>query len=413
MTNTIHHLPHAARQPSEKATRAALLQRWHACASAVLVFTTLGLTACGGGDHNEGPRIDTQAAQSAVDQFRISSARPGISAAIASNDQVLWTGASGYADVSAKRAPSESTPAFTGSVGKLVTVTAAMQLVESGKLRLDDDISAVLGYKVENPAFPGQRFTLRHLLAHVSGLQDDGFLAIPKALVEFANRDPDVKLQDFCRALLSPDGEFYSADTFAPAAPETAKIYSNMGYAVAGCVIEAAAKEDFAKLTQRTIFQPLGMARTSWRLADFKLSDLAVRYADDGQPLPTVSYADYPNGGLFSTPRDIAVFMKAMLAGGGGVLTKPSVTEMLRTQYPALDDGSADTGLGWQSFTSSEGDILYGHAGADPGTSTFAGMNPKTQTAAVVFSNRNFVTGQDFSDYLGMVLTLAKIGAKR
>jgi CubicO group peptidase (beta-lactamase class C family) len=86
---------------------------------------------------------------------------------------------------------------------------------------------------------------------------------------------------------------------------------------------------------------------------------------------------------------------------------------MLRTQYPALDDGSADTGLGWQSFTSSEGDILYGHAGADPGTSTFAGMNPKTQTAAVVFSNRNFVTGQDFSDYLGMVLTLAKIGAKR
>jgi CubicO group peptidase (beta-lactamase class C family) len=413
MKHTIQHLPHDARQPNEQFTRAALLRRWHGCASAALLTTTLALTACGGGDHDEGPRIDTQAAQSTVDQFRISSARPAMWAAIASNDRVLWTGVSGYADVSAKRSPSESTPAFTGSVGKLVTVAAAMQLVESGKLSLDADISPVLGYKVENPAFPGQRITMRHLLAHVSGLQDEGFLAIPKALVEFPNRDPDVKLQDFCRALLSADGVFYSADTFAPIAPETAKIYSNVGYAVAGCVIEAAAKEDFAKLTQRTIFQPLGMTRTSWRLADFKLSDLAVRYADDGQPLPTVSYADYPNGGLFSTPRDIAVFMKAMLAGGGGILTIPSVTEMLRTQYPALADGSADTGLGWQSFASPEGDILYGHAGADPGTSTFAGMNPKTQTAAVVFSNRNFLTEQDFSDYLSMALTLVKIGGKR
>jgi CubicO group peptidase (beta-lactamase class C family) len=413
MKHTIQHSRHSARQTSEIPAKAGLREPWHARASAVLVITTLALTACGGGDHDRGPRIDTQAAQSAVDQFRLSSARPGMWAAIASNDRVLWTGGSGYADVSAMRVPNESTPGFTGSIGKLVTVTAAMQLVESGKLSLDGDISAILGYKVENPAFPGQHITLRHLLAHVSGIQDDGFLAIPKARVEFPDRDPDVTLQDFCRALLSPDGVFYSAATFAPVAPETAKIYSNMGYAAAGCVIEAAAKEDFAKLTQRTIFQPLGMTRTSWRLADFKLSDLAVRYADDGQPLPTVSYADYPNGGLFSTPRDMAVFMKAMLAGGGGVLTRASVTEMLRTQYPALADGSADTGLGWQSFASPEGDILYGHAGADPGTSTFAGMNPKTQTAAVVFSNRNFLTVQDFSDYLGTALTLVKIGGKR
>jgi hypothetical protein len=40
-------------------------------------------------------------------------------------------------------------------------------------------------------------------------------------------------------------------------------------------------------------------------------------------------------------------------------------------------------------------------------------MNPKTQTAAVVFSNRNFLTEQDFSDYLSMALTLVKIGGKR
>jgi hypothetical protein len=52
-------------------------------------------TACGGGDRDEGSRIDTQAAQSAVDQFRTSSARPGRWAAIASKDRVLWAGVSG------------------------------------------------------------------------------------------------------------------------------------------------------------------------------------------------------------------------------------------------------------------------------------------------------------------------------
>jgi len=410
--NQLTQTPQRAAQPTGQS--ANRIPRRKPCLSVLWLTAALSLTACGGGDdHDEAPKIDSQAAQSAVDRFRISSARPGMSAAIASDKFVLWTGVSGAADVTTKRAPLESTPFFTASVGKLVTVAAAMQLVEAGKLSLDADIAGVLGYPVENPAFPGQRLTLRQLLAHVSSLQDDGFLAIPKALVEFQNRDPDLKLQDFCRALLTPSGAFYSPDSFAPVAPQTAKIYSNVGYAVAGCVIEAAAKEDFASLTQRTLFKPLGMTRSSWRLADFKLNDLAVRYSDEGQALPTVSYADYPNGGLFSTPRDMAVFLKAMLAGGGGVLTQASVTEMLRTQYPALADGSANTGLGWQTFTSPEGEVLYGHAGADPGTSTFAGMNLKTKTAAVVFSNRNFVSEQDLGDYLSMVLNLAQIGAKR
>jgi len=86
---------------------------------------------------------------------------------------------------------------------------------------------------------------------------------------------------------------------------------------------------------------------------------------------------------------------------------------MLRTQYPALADGSANTGLGRQTFPSREGDVRYDHAGADPGTSTFAGMNLKTKTAAEVFSSRNFLSEQNLSDYLRMVLTLAQIGAKR
>jgi CubicO group peptidase (beta-lactamase class C family) len=375
------------------------------------MVASLALGACNGDDH--GPKIDAQAAQSALDQFRIASARPGMSAVISSSDQLLWSGASGDADVSSHRVPTATTPYYTGSVGKLITVTAAMQLVEAGKLSLDADVSQYLGYKLENPAYPGQIITMRQILSHVSSLQDEGFLALPKSLVEFPNRDPDLKLLDYCRAMLTPEGAFYSAASFAPAPPESVKIYSNVGYAVAGCVIESAAREDFAAFTQRTIFKPLGMTHTSWRLADFKLADFAVRYADDGQPLPTISFADYPNGGLFSTPSDIARFMRAMLKGGGGIVTQASVNEMLRTQYPALDDGSVDTGLGWESFTSPEGDLLYGHAGSDPGASNFAGMNLKTQTAAVVFSNRNFLTFQDQGDYLAMTVKLLQIGAKR
>jgi CubicO group peptidase (beta-lactamase class C family) len=96
-------------------------------------------------------------------------------AALAADDRVLWTSFSGFADVNARRAPNGSMPGFTGSVGKRVTVTAAMQLAESGKPSLDGDTSLVLGHQVVNPAFPGQCITLRHLQAHLSGIRDAGF----------------------------------------------------------------------------------------------------------------------------------------------------------------------------------------------------------------------------------------------
>jgi hypothetical protein len=102
----------------------------------LLVVTTVALTACGGGAHDDGPKIDTQVAQAAVDQFRITSTRPGMSAAIGSDDRVLWTGVSGYADAD----PGSS--AFAGMNPK--TQTAAV-VFSNRNFLTEQDLGDYLG----------------------------------------------------------------------------------------------------------------------------------------------------------------------------------------------------------------------------------------------------------------------------
>ncbi|MEM9441986.1 MAG: serine hydrolase domain-containing protein, partial [Pseudomonadota bacterium] len=98
---------------------------------------------------------------------------PGLSAAAVRNDDVIWKGGFGYADIEAKTTMTPSTILNVGSVTKTVTATAILQLVEEGRLVLDRDINTYLPFAIRNPTHPDIPIRVHDLLVHRSSILDD------------------------------------------------------------------------------------------------------------------------------------------------------------------------------------------------------------------------------------------------
>ncbi len=150
------------------------------------------------------------------------------------------------------------------SVSKLVVAVAVMKLVEDGKLTLDADVSATLGWRLRNPAFPERPITLRHLLSHRSSLTDGN-----PAMYWW---DVGVSLQD----VLSPEGRLYKPGAYwrSDRGPGDWFNYVNLNYGVIGTVMERATGERFDRLVQRLVLTPLDL-RGGFNPADFPAADVA------------------------------------------------------------------------------------------------------------------------------------------
>lgn len=230
---------------------------------------------------------------------------PGATVAVVKDGTVLFTKGYGYADTE-KQVPVD--PARTlfhaGSVSKLVTWTAVMQLVEAGKLDLDADVNTYLR-SFQIPATYPQPITLAHLMAHTAGFEDQG-------LGVFVARAEDLVPLDAYLA------------THIPArvrAPGELSAYSNYGAALAGLIVEQVSGEPFAQYVEEHIFAPLGMAHSSFRqpLPAGLAGDLATGYHYRGgahRPGQAEWCQSVPAGALSTTASDMAAFMIAHLQGG-------------------------------------------------------------------------------------------------
>ena len=132
------------------------------------------------------------------------------------------------------------------SVSKQFTIFTLMQLVEAGKLRLDDDVSRYLGFSLRNPAHPDTPITVRMLASHTSSLRDGKVYSIP----------PSVNVREF----FTPEGRYYeNGDHFAPAeeAPGSYFCYANINYGLLGTIIEAVTGERFDRYQKKHILKEL------------------------------------------------------------------------------------------------------------------------------------------------------------
>ncbi len=222
-----------------------------------------------------------------------SSATPGCAVGVSDDGRIVLERAYGMADLEHGVPNRPDTIFEAGSVSKQFTAAAVLLLAQDGKLSLDDPIRKHVPELPESAA----TITIRQMLHHTSGLRDWGSVAG----IGGWPRGTRVHTHDHVLDILGRQ----EALNFAPG---TRWSYSNSGYNLAAVVVSRVAGESFAKFTQRRLFEPLGMTRTSWR-DDFTriVEDRAVAYAKAGDryaldmPFENV----HGNGGLLTTVGDL------------------------------------------------------------------------------------------------------------
>jgi CubicO group peptidase (beta-lactamase class C family) len=277
---------------------------------------------------------------------------PGLNIALARRGEVIWDEGFGYADLATRAPMTAETVAHSGSMAKVYTAIAALQLVERGVIALDGPINDYLkGVRAENPL--GKReITVRDLLTHRSGLNENAagsMYRIPPPLADHVR-----------------DG--YAADTFRSYARSMTRrwgcevgerfIYSNFGMATLGYVIECANPEglSFSDYIQRHVVEPLGMASTQFppvQAPPHVRPEIADRYSTGYAALghvlvktPTVYFADFPAGGVVTIPREHIRLLLALANKGrygDAQLLRPETVEAMLT--PQTEMGVSGLGV--------------------------------------------------------------------
>lgn len=327
------------------------------------------------------------AAEPTLDEFAKTSLEtaqlPGVAVAIVKNGKVVLTRGWGLADIEKNTSMSDSSIMIIGSLSKTITGTALMQMVDAGKISLDADVNTYLPFKVRNPKYPDTPITVRMLATHTSSIQESS-----TRLVSLAKPgDPTISLQQLLEPYLTtPDPEAFTGNK-----PGDKFVYSNFGAALAGLIVQTVSGEDFAEYCARTIFKPLGMTGTSFRLAALDPNKLATHYtwtSTKGQlPNPQTTVPYYPATALRTTSADLGRFLVAISRGGEldgvRVLSAESVKAMTAIQVPASAPGNDITGQGyfWEHRTVA-GSPVFGHGGSYYGAS--ARMNLRADGVGVI-----------------------------
>ncbi|WP_244226527.1 serine hydrolase [Paenibacillus protaetiae] len=253
--------------------------------------------------------LNASSAAAFLDQFftqdEVKPLYVGASVVIVKDGQVLAEKGYGVADqTSGKPVDPASTEFRVASVSKTFTAVAVMQLVEQGKIKLDDNYLTYLpGYKQDNPF--DQPVTIEDLLTHTSGF-------------EVRDIQADDMGPNYVGKRLEMDA--YAQSHMPPVVrePGTSYMYDNFAYLLLGLIVQKVSGEPFETYMTKHVFQPLGMANSSFLLDGHIKDNLATGYTAAGQALPVYDFNPtvLPQGGMLSTAEDIGKFMIAFLNGG-------------------------------------------------------------------------------------------------
>lgn len=309
---------------------------------------------------------------------------PSIATCIIKEDSIVWGKAYGFANIEEKTPASLNTIYPIASVSKLVTSVAVLQLYERKVIDLDTDINNYLPFHVRNPKYPDKVITPRILLLHRSGL------AWPINGVEdpdFYNIYPDDSAPDLGEWLINfiiPGGNNYNPKIWKNTEPDEALLYSNIGAALLGYLVEVVSKTDFNTYCENNIFKPLDMPNTSFRINNLEKGLTALPYYVNFKPVGHYSVPYYPSTTARSSITEFSHFFIAMMNGGiyknERILLEKTVDEMLRVPNP-----NSWMGFMWWKW---KGD-WFGANGGFVGASSLAIFQKKHKVAILIFSNRS------------------------
>jgi CubicO group peptidase (beta-lactamase class C family) len=258
-----------------------------------------------------------------------------------------------------------------GSITKQFTAAVILQLVNEGKLNLDDKLSQ---YVPDYPKKTADRVTVHHLLNHTSGIPS--YTSFPNFMRDKV-RDPYAPME-LVKLFWDMDLEFEPGSRFR---------YNNSGYHLLGVIIEKVTGKTYAEVLQERIFQPLKMNASGYDLNQPLLAKRAGAYARTLDGFENAPYLDmtipYSAGSLYSTVEDLYLWDQALYTDK---VLPPKSRDLMFT--PTLDN----YGYGWvirksQAPGSERPITVIGHGGGIHGFSTLIERIPEDRHVIVLLNN--------------------------
>ena len=274
----------------------------------------------------------------------------GAVVSVVRDGELLLAKGYGYADFGAeKRVSAEGTLFRPGSISKLFTAVAVMQLVEAGKLDLDRDVREYLDFEI--PRNFEEPITLRRILTHTAGFEES-----LKNL--FGTGGAPMPHRDYLIAHMP-------AQIFRPG---TVPAYSNYAIAIAGYIVERLTNQPLHQYLEVNVFQPLRMTSSSFQqpLPEPLAIRLSKGYTEASKPPKPFEICNpAPAGAMSTTATDMARFMLAMLNGGtldGATILRPETLAQMQSSQHELHADLRAMGLGFMEY-SQNGRTMWGHGG--------------------------------------------------
>lgn len=325
----------------------------------------------------------------------------GLSLALVDDQRIVWAEGFGYADKAHNVPATPETLYRAGSITKLFTATAIMQLVERGLIDLDQPLTTYLPEFSVKTRFPDSSpITMRHILTHHSGLPRDMLRGMWSSTPQpFATVLDDLTTS----YVLHPPNYIFS--------------YSNLGMTVLGHVIERMSGMPYATYVSRKIFEPVGMTTASIETG-VAASPLMAHAYNKGKEEPELPLREIPAGGLNASVVDLARFVQMVIAqgrAGDQQVVKPETLKLMLTQQnqDVPLDLDLKMGLGWGLSGVPELKVdgtVASHGGATFHYNGHLVTLPDHKLGAVVMSNSS--TGREIVGKIAAALLTSAIEVK-
>lgn len=304
---------------------------------------------------------------------------PGAAIALVRHGEMVWVQGYGLADTETEVPVTTETVFRVASISKPVTAWGVMQLVEQGKVDLDEPVEQYLSrWQFPPSQYPAEKVTVSRLLSHTAGLNVNGYGRGPQEW-------PIPGLEE----------SLVNTGVTIVQEPGFAFLYSGGGYTVLQLMIEEVTGQTFSNYMQSEVLDPLGMTHSSFSDSPVVLSQLASAYDEHGHAYLPRQYTEQAATGLYATASDLALFVAAGLRGphgeepGRGIL-QPETLQLMYTPAPATN---GCYGLGYQTTFDQTPVVM--HSGDNPGWETVFVALPELGEGLVCLTNSD--TGETFN----------------
>ncbi|MEM7161620.1 MAG: serine hydrolase [Bacteroidota bacterium] len=309
----------------------------------------------------------------------------GAVVSIVSNDSILFSKGYGLANIDTQTAfDPVKTNVMVASVSKLITTTAILQLIEQGKIALDQPVSELIGdVQIENPF--DTPVLVKHVLTHTAGFDDYSIGSGARSFNELESLR--AHLEKRLPPIVWEPGKYFN--------------YSNLGMVLMSYVVENVSGTSYHDYLEKNVLSPLSMQNSGFAYEDKSIKNMMTRYKwkedDNGNLFLDNSYGvKYTNqigaGGFQTTANDMNHFMQMYLNNGlyndTQILKSETIQEAFKPHFYYHELMNRKQGLGWKVGTS-EGVNYVAHAGDDTAIESLVVLFPESNLGYFFASNNN------------------------